>query len=217
MSGFAPFKRLELRSTKSAISALLDTGTEEGLTRVLREVSLMSENKSNNKRLPGFLVSPVVLIRLSSILVVLLMVGHMSAYPWSTHGLQETQLVDSMKTLQFEFIGEHSSYWSLYLGWGLWMGVSLMMLAVILWLLSDIASVAPRRVGAITGVISASCLIGAYLSLRFFYVPPVLFYSVICVILLTVAVQLLRQQRIVVNENGETMNSASITIFENSR
>jgi len=122
------------------------------------------------------------------------MFGHMSAYPWSTHGLQETQLVDSMKTLQFEFMGERSSYWSLYFGWGLWMGVSLLTLAIILWVLSDLTRLAPRGVGVVAGVISASCLIGAYLSLRYFYIPPFLFYMVICVMLLTVAVQLLRQQ-----------------------
>jgi len=152
---------------------------------------MTSENKPNKSRLLRFLRSPAGLLRLSSILLVLLMVGHMSAYPWSTHGIQETQLVDSMKTLQFQFMGEHSSYWSLYFGWGLWMGVSLMTLAIILWLLADLARLAPRRVGFITAVISASCLIGAYLSLRFFYIPPVLFYSVICVMLLTAAVQLL--------------------------
>jgi len=157
-------------------------------------MTLTSENKPNKSRLPGFLCSPVGLLRLSSILFVGLMIGHMSAYPWSTHGLQETQLVDSMKTLQFEFMGERSSYWSLYFGWGLWMGVSLLTLAIILWLLSDLTRLAPRRVGVITGVISASCLIGAYLSLRFWYIPPFLFYSVICVMLLTVTVQLLRQQ-----------------------
>jgi len=156
----------------------------------------MPENKSNNNRRLGFLLSPVVLLRVSSILLVLLMVGHMSAYPWATHGLQETHLVDSMKTLQFEFLGEHSSYWSLYFGWGLWMGVSLTTLAIILWLLADLARVAPRRVGVIALVIAASCLIGAYLSLRFFYIPPVLFYAVICVMLLTVAVQLLTRDEL---------------------
>ena len=154
----------------------------------------MSESKSNDKRLLGFLGSPLILIRLSAILFVGLMVGHMSAYPWTNHGLQETQLVDSMKSLNFEFMGERSSYWSLYFGWGLWMGVSLLTLAIILWLVSDLARLAPRRVGVITGVISASCLIGAYLSFRFFYIPPLLFYLAICLILLTATVQLLRQQ-----------------------
>ena len=159
-------------------------------------MTFTSENKRNKSRLLCFLCSPVGLLRLSSILLVGLMVGHMSAYPWSTHGIQETQLVDSMKTLQFEFMGEHSSYWSLYFGWGLWMGVSLMTLAIILWLLADLARVAPRRVGVIAGVIAASCVIGAYLSLRFFYFPPFLFYTVICVMLLTVAVQLLTRNEL---------------------
>ena len=99
-----------------------------------------------------------------------------------------------MKSLNFEFMGERSSYWNLYFGWGLWMGVSLLTLAIILWLLADVARLAPRSVGVITGVISACCLIGAFLSLRFFYIPPFLFYSVICVMLLTAAVQLLRQE-----------------------
>ena len=123
------------------------------------------------------------------------MVGHTSAYPWtSTHGLQETRLVDLMKSVEFEFLGERSTYWNLYFGWGLWMAVSLLTLAIILWLLSDIAHLAPRIVGLISGIISGVSLVGAYLSLRFFYIPPFIFYAVICVILLTAAVQLLRQQ-----------------------
>jgi hypothetical protein len=155
----------------------------------------MSEKKFNNKRLPGILVSPVALIRLCSILFFLLMVGHMSAYPWtSTHGVQESQLVDSMKSVEFNFFGERSAYWSLYFGWGLLVGVLLFTLAIILWLLSDLARRAPRHLGLITGVISASCLVGAYLSFRFFFIPPIVFFLAICVILLTATVQLMRQQ-----------------------
>jgi len=140
-------------------------------------------------------LSPTILIRVGSILMVGLMIGHTSAYPWtSTHIPQETQLADSMKSVDFVFMGEHSTYWNLYFGWGLWMAVSLLTLAIILWLLSDIAHLAPRNVGLISGIISGVSLVGAYLSLRFFYIPPFIFYAVICVILLTAAVQLLRQQ-----------------------
>jgi len=47
---------------------------------------------------PGFFRSPAALIRVSSILVVLETVGHMTGYPWtSSHVLQETQLVRLMK------------------------------------------------------------------------------------------------------------------------
>jgi hypothetical protein len=155
----------------------------------------MSEKQSNLNQSSGFRISPAVLIRVSSILVVILMLGHMSAYPWaSTHGLQETQLVGSMKTINFEFMGERSTYWSLYYGWGVLVGVLLLTLAIILWLLSDLARLAPRRVGIMTGFITAICLIGAYLSLHYFYLPPTILFSVIFFILLATTVQLLRQQ-----------------------
>ena len=170
------------------------------------EVSMMSENKSHNKRFLGFLGSPAVLIRLSSILFVGLMVGHTSAYPWtSIHVLQETQLVDSMKSVAFEFMGERSTYWNLYFGWGLLISVLLLTLAIILWLLSDLAHLAPRSVGIISGIISATSLVGAYLSFRLFYIPPFLFFSVICVILLTAAVQLLRQQTMFTDRKKEKL------------
>jgi hypothetical protein len=166
------------------------------------EESLMSENKSNNKRPIGRKVSPVILIRLSAVLVFLLMIGHMSACPWSsTHGLQETQLIDSMKSVDFVFFGERSAYWSLYFGWGLLVGVLLLTLAILLWFLSDFAQVAPRRLGVITGIISASSLIGSYLSFRFFFIPPFVLFSVICLILLTVTVQLMGKQTMFAGAN----------------
>ena len=153
----------------------------------------MTQDNSYNGRLLRFLTSPVVLIRSSSILVVLLMAGHLSAYPWATnHGLQETQLVDSMKSLEFKFLGARSTYWNLYFGWGILVGIQLLTLSIILWLLSDLVRLAPRRVGVITGMISVSCLVGAYLSYRYFYVPPFLFYLAIWIMLLTGSMRLLR-------------------------
>jgi hypothetical protein len=161
------------------------------------EESSMSQNKSNKIRLLGFLCSPVGLLRLSSLLFVGLMIGHISAYPWtSIHVLQDTQLVDSMKSVAFEFMGERSTYWNLYLGWGILVGVLLLTLAIILWFLSDLTHLAPRSTGIISGVISASSLVGAYISFRFFYIPPFLFDVAICVILLTAAVPLLRSKKL---------------------
>ena len=115
------------------------------------------------------LASPAGLMRLSALLVVLLMIGHTSAYPWaSTHALHESQLVELMKSVDFAFAGERSTYWSLYYGWGLLISVLLLTWGIILWLMADLARLAPRRVAAITGILCASALAGAYLSWRFF-------------------------------------------------
>lgn len=166
----------------------------------------MSQSDFNGIRLKGILVSPVGLIRLSSILTFFDMVGHTSAYPWtSTHGLQEIQLVESMKAVKFEFWGNYQSYWNLYFGWGVFIAVLLLTLAIVLWLLSDLARLAPRRLGAITGIITAFNFVGAYFAFRFFYLPPFLLFLAIGAILLTATVRLLRQQPIFANARTETL------------
>jgi hypothetical protein len=152
-----------------------------------------SEKKTNESR-SDFFASPVALIRLSSILFFILTIGHTSAYPWTTsQNLREKQLVASMKSVDLVFAGEHSSYWSLYFGWGLYVAVLLLTLAIILWLLSNVARIAPRQTGIMIQIISACCLAGAYLSFRFFYIPPFLLSSAIFVILQTAAVRLMRR------------------------
>ncbi len=153
----------------------------------------MSENKSNNKSIPGSLFSPVVLIRLSSILFFLTMLGHAWGYPWraTTKDPREAELVQSMRDTTFEFLGAHSTYWNLYFGWGLWVAVSLLAGAGVLWILSDLARVRSRSVGAITAVFCATSFLFAALSLRFFFIPASLALLAAGIVLLIAAAQLL--------------------------
>jgi len=127
-------------------------------------------------------------------LFLILTIGHLSGYPWTTNrDVREKQLVASMKCVDFIFAGERASYWSLYLGWGLYVAVLLLTVTIVLWLLSGITHHAPRRMAIIIQIIAANCLVGAYLSLRFFYIPPFLLSSAIFIILQTAVVRLMRQ------------------------
>src|SRR4051812_31741773 len=117
--------------------------------------------------------APLVLIRTSAVLTVLLMLGHLSGYPWtSNRDPQELRLVDTMHAVDFVFVGEHSTYWNLYFGFGVLIAVLLLAFAIVLWLLSDLVAVVPRRLATMIGVIAAGSAVGAYISFRFFYVPP---------------------------------------------
>ena len=63
---------------------------------------------------------PVALIRVSAVLFGGLLIGHMSAYPWtSSHVERQVNLVDQMRNIPLEFVGERSTYWNRYFGWGL--------------------------------------------------------------------------------------------------
>jgi hypothetical protein len=152
---------------------------------------MLSEKKPINKRPLDFLLSPLVLIRLSSILFVILTTGHTLAYPWTTdQDVREKQLVASMKSVDLVFVGERSSYWNLYFGWGIYVAVLLLTLTIVLWFLSNVARLAPRGVSIMIRIISISCLAGAYISFRFFYIPPFILLLVIFVILQMAAVRL---------------------------
>jgi len=153
----------------------------------------MTEGLSNSGQGSFTLGLPVFLMRLSSVLFLFLTAGHMSAYPWSSAGSPpEARLALSMKSIDFTFMGERSTYWSLYFGWGLLVGLLLFTIATMLWLLSDLARLAPRRVGMMTGLIATASGIGAYLSFRFFYVPPTLSFAATGVALLIATVRLLK-------------------------
>ena len=152
--------------------------------------SAMSGGKLHDERW----LSSIILIRVGSILMVGLMIGHLSAYPWMTSkATQETQLTTLMKSVPFEFMGERSTYWNLYFGWGVLVAVLLLALAGILWILPDFAMFRPRSVGVISAIVSSASLVGAYLSFRFFYMPPFILFSIICVTLTGATMQLMRQ------------------------
>lgn len=157
---------------------------------------MMTESKSTKH---GW-QSPVVLMRASAILLLLTALGHLSAYPWtsSTHDPRESMLVESMNQTPYMFFsntpyayfGEHTSYWGLYFGWGLLVGAQILTSGLILWILSGLTQVGSRSVAAICAIFSAVSLIGAYISLRFFFTPPIVSYSIVCILLAIAAAKL---------------------------
>ena len=153
--------------------------------------SVMPDGRLHNSQW----LSPTILIRVGSILMIGLMIGHMAAYPWmSIKAPQETQLTRLMKSVPFEFMGQSSTYWNLYFGWGVLVAVLLLALASILWILPDFAALRPRRAGVISAIVAIASLFGAYLSFRFFYIPPFILFSIICATLAGATTQLLRQR-----------------------
>src|SRR5215469_9481068 len=153
--------------------------------------SALPDSKLHNKQW----ISPANLIRIGSVLIVGLMIGHVSAYPWtSIKAPQETQLTTLMKSVPFEFMGQRSTYWNLYFGWSVLVAVLLLALAGILWILPDFATLRPRSAGAISAIVAIASLFGAYLSFRFFYIPPFVLFSIICATLTGATTQLVRQR-----------------------
>lgn len=152
----------------------------------------MPEDPSSPSEPPLLPISPVILIRLGSILFAGLMLGHMSGYPWASTNLeQQAKLVDAMKSVNFVFAGEPQTYWNLYTGWGILVAALLLSISVILWQISSFAAVEPRRVGLITGATAILSICGFYISFIFFYIPPTIFFAFEFIVMLIATIKLL--------------------------
>ena len=96
--------------------------------------------------------------------------------------------------LPFVFLGEASTYWNLYFGWGILVALCLLTFAAILWFVSDLARVSSHGVGAICWVMSAASFVSAGISFRYFYLPPTVTYLACGVFLARAALQLRRRE-----------------------
>lgn len=98
------------------------------------------------------------------------------------HGKDEVDLLEQMKRKTWKFNGFERSYWDFYLGYGLlailWGAVEI----AILWLLVSTASTSSVSV-PLVGILLVANVAHAALTLRYFFITPVIFDLLIAIIL----------------------------------
>jgi hypothetical protein len=126
----------------------------------------------------------VNLLRAASILSLLYCMGHMSGLPWTPgESSAAAGVVDSMRSVQFEAIGEQRTYWDFYFGFGLIIGLDLLVQSGVLWWLSTLARREARALMPVLGVMLAGVVGNMYLSQRYFFVIPAGFGLAIALLL----------------------------------
>jgi hypothetical protein len=137
------------------------------------------------------LLTPTLYLRLASGVTVLYAAGHAlgGIESWSPPG--DTDVLQTMRTFEFDVMGATRTYMHFYLGFGVYITVLLLLQAVMTWQLASQAHDDPRRVGPMVAALSAGNLIGTFVVWRFFFVVPALF-SLACAACLTIAYVLLR-------------------------
>jgi hypothetical protein len=118
---------------------------------------------------------PTLLLRIGSAIALLFALGHNlgGLDSWSPPG--ETEVLGSMKTFRFEAMGVSRTYWDFYMGFGLFIGVYLLLQAALLWQLASLAVAAPARARPMMGSLFVASLAGAALAFRFIFPAPAVF------------------------------------------
>lgn len=126
----------------------------------------------------------VNLLRAASILSLLYCLGHMSGLPWTpgeTSGA--VAVVESMRSVRFEAVGEQRTYWDFYFGFGLIIGVDLAVQAAVLWWLSALARRQASALTPVLGVLVVGATGNLVLSHRYFFAIPAAFGLLIALLI----------------------------------
>lgn len=95
----------------------------------------------------------------------------------------EVSLLNAMKALHFDAMGSLRTYWDFYFGFGLFLTVNLLLLAVLLWQLASLVKAEPATARPFIGVLCVAFLAFAVLSWLYFFIAPLLVEGVIALLL----------------------------------
>jgi len=123
--------------------------------------------------------------RIAAVLLLLFDAGHTSGFPWSDPkwGVD----LASMRSTHFHIMGFSRTYWDFYVGFGLFVGVFLLLAVVLAWQLGGLP---PGSLALMRGTACAFALCFAaitVLSWKYFFTIPIVFSIVITVCLIAAA------------------------------
>jgi len=109
--------------------------------------------------------------------------GGMSQPP--SHGLGEVAVQAAMKSFHMDLMGSQRSYWDFYYGFGLFITVSLTVLAVVLWQLATLAKASPSQAKPIVASLSICFLAYSMVSCKYIFIAPFITELLIALLIAT--------------------------------
>ena len=136
---------------------------------------------------------PTALYRIAAVLLLLFACGHTSGFlgfkPSSPEGLAA---LSAMNSVAFDFEGNSRTYGGFYVGFGLTVTAYLLFSAFVAWQLGRMASSQPGSVAPLAWALVAVQLVSLALSVKYFFLVPVIFSAVVSVCLVWATWQLRR-------------------------
>jgi hypothetical protein len=130
-------------------------------------------------------MKPAILLRIASVLTLIHAFLHTAGGLLSapTHGQDEINVLNTMRAFQFDFMGSMRSYWDFYFGFGLIVTLFLLLEAVLLWQVASLARSDADKARPFMLTLLAAFIAMMVLSLRFFFIAPLVVEGVIAVLI----------------------------------
>jgi hypothetical protein len=132
-------------------------------------------------------VNTSLLLRIASVITLLFAVGHSMGAPWTpVNESAPASVVEAMKSVSFDAMGNNRTYWDFYFGFGVSISVYLFAQAGVLWFVATLAKTQPTAVRPFIVVLLFAYAANIYITWRYFFVVP-LVLSIVMVTCLALA------------------------------
>jgi hypothetical protein len=114
-------------------------------------------------------------LRTASVVAILFALGHLAGAldAWSPPG--ETAVLQSMRSFEFDAMGSRRTYADFYIGFGIYIGVLLLAVGVLLWQLAVLARKEPGLARPLVITLGVASAAGAVVCWRYIFIIPALF------------------------------------------
>lgn len=122
------------------------------------------------------------LYRIASVLLLLFAVGHTLGFRKVDPKWRVDSLIGSMRSIRFDAQGFNRTYWDFYVGFGLFVSVFLVFAAVLAWQMGGLPVETLASMRVTVWALALCFVVVTILSWRYFFIAPVVFSAVICLI-----------------------------------
>jgi hypothetical protein len=132
-------------------------------------------------------VSPSLLYRIASVLLVLFGLGHQFGFRRVDPRWGVDSAIGALKSTQFQVQGMTRTYWDFFSGFGFFVTVLLFFAAILAFELAGLSEETLRSLGIVTWAFALSFVVITLLTWRYFFLAPLVFSSLVALCLLMAA------------------------------
>jgi len=132
-------------------------------------------------------VSPSLLYRVASVLLVLFGLGHQLGFRRVDPRWGVDSAIGALKATQFQVQGMTRTYWDFFSGFGFFVTVLLFFSAILAFQLAGLSKESLRSLRVVTWAFALSFVVITLLTWRYFFIAPLVFSSLVALCLLMAA------------------------------
>lgn len=132
-------------------------------------------------RILNFCMKASLLYRIGSVLLILFALGHTLGFRRVDPRWGVDSIIAALRSTHFDVQGLNRTYWDFYVGFGLFVTILLVFVAVLSWQLGGLSKESLSLMPLVTWGLAACFILVTFLSWKYFFLVPTIFSAVVTI------------------------------------